>query len=80
MNQGGKEQKKNPHMIPKQHTDYVVKETKEISESVDIGISSTVQLENIPALHLPSIVLLDFFLPTLITPCYPHFWQDSKAL
>ena len=73
-----KKKKKNPHMIPKQQTDYVVKETKEISESVDIGISSTVQLENIPALHLPSIVLLDFFLPTLITPCYPHFGKILK--
>lgn len=59
-------------MIPKQHTDYAAKETKEISESIDAGISSTIQLGNIPALHLPSIVLLDFFLATLITPCYPH--------
>ena len=34
--------------------------------------------KNIPALHLPSIVLLDFFLPTLITPCYPHFGKILK--
>ena len=66
-------------MIPKQHTDYAAKETKEISESIDAGISSTIQLENIPALHLPSIVLLDFS-GNINNSLLPTCWQDSKPL
>ena len=68
-------------MLPRQNkenTDYVAKETKEISERLYTGISSTVLLENIPTLHLPLNILLDFFLLTLITLFYPHLGKILK--